>query len=225
MKSKHSKSTGLKRIALLGGTFDPIHLGHIHLAREIVKQFHFKEIRIVPSKIPPHREKPQAKNQDRIAMIRLALAAPPNRQLKLDLTELNLRGKSFTVKTLLRLRKKFGARAALFFVMSSDAFADFLNWYQPQKILKLTNLIITHRPKTKFKPTNDLLKLINAHKITAKNVFLSSPSGKIFFLKAKMLNISSSKIRALSGKKRNAKKYLAPSISKYIDLNKLYRNK
>jgi nicotinate-nucleotide adenylyltransferase len=132
------------RIGILGGTFDPFHLGHLALARAARTALRLDEVRIVPSNVPPHRAAPGASSYHRFAMAALGIAGEPG--LVLDDIEMALDGPSFTTTTLARLHDKGFTPSQIFFIVGADAFAEIATWRDYPQVLDAANFVVIARP-------------------------------------------------------------------------------
>lgn len=135
----------MRKLGVIGGTFDPIHYGHLAIAEEARARLDLPEVRFIPAGQPPHKPggviSPAA---DRLAMVRLAVAGNP--AFTVSTVELERTGPSFTVDTLARLREQEGPDCALYFIAGGDALADLLTWREPARLLALATLVIVQRP-------------------------------------------------------------------------------
>lgn len=132
------------RIGILGGTFDPFHLGHLALARTARTTLQLDEVRIVPSNVPPHRAVPGASSYHRFAMAALGIAEEPG--LVLDDVEMALDGPSFTTTTLARFHEKGFTPSQIFFIVGADAFAEITTWRDYPHVLDAANFVVIARP-------------------------------------------------------------------------------
>ncbi len=136
------------RIGILGGSFDPIHKGHLTLAQEAEKQFRLDKILFIPAPHPPHKTRtkdfPIARPEDRARMVELAIHQHPHWELS-DI-ELKRPGISYTVNTLRELRKIHPPPDEFFFIAGADSFLDLKNWKNPEEIMKLSEWIVAPRP-------------------------------------------------------------------------------
>ncbi|MEX1081146.1 MAG: nicotinate-nucleotide adenylyltransferase [Halofilum sp. (in: g-proteobacteria)] len=134
----------MQRIGILGGTFDPVHFGHLRPAVEVRAALGFDQVRLIPARVSPLRDSPGASGADRLAMLRAAAEGEPD--LVVDERELERPGPSYTIDTLESLAAEFpGAR--LYFIMGADAFASFERWYRWPEILTTAHLVVTTRPE------------------------------------------------------------------------------
>jgi len=131
-------------IGIFGGTFDPIHFGHLRLAQEIAESVHMAEVRFVPGGTPPHRAAPQVTAEQRMDMVRLAIAGNP--LFTVDDREVKRSGPGYTFDTLTELRSEFGAERPLCLLLGADAFIELATWHRWHELFKLAHLIVAHRP-------------------------------------------------------------------------------
>ncbi|HMA31571.1 MAG TPA: nicotinate-nucleotide adenylyltransferase [Casimicrobiaceae bacterium] len=132
-------------VAMLGGTFDPVHYGHLRLASEVRDALALPEVRLVPAGDPPHRGAPDASAADRIAMLELAIREFPG--LTIDTRETRRQGKSYTVLTLEELRSE-RPRSPLLLLLGADAFRGLAGWHQWRRLFDLAHLVVAPRPGT-----------------------------------------------------------------------------
>ena len=134
----------MRRVGLLGGTFDPVHFGHLRSAVEVCEQLQLDELRLIPSARPPHRGMPGATAAQRLRMVELALGQGGG--LQVDDRELQRERPSYTVETLESLRQELGSDVALFMVLGWDAFCGLPSWHRWESLLELANLVVLQRP-------------------------------------------------------------------------------
>ena len=132
-----------KLIGILGGTFDPIHYGHLKPAAEVMRRLGLEQLRLIPNRLPPHREQPWLATEERQALVEQAIAEFPG--FVLDDRELRRPGASYMVDTLDSLKRDFPEHS-LCLIMGEDAFAHFSRWHRWQAILELCHLIVMSRP-------------------------------------------------------------------------------
>ncbi len=187
-------------IGILGGTFDPIHYGHLRTALEVKQTLGLKEIRFVPVGHPPHRDQPGSSPQQRLAMLKAATAGEPS--FRVDQRELQRSGKSYTVDTLRSMRQELGDQP-LCLLMGSDAFRGFLSWHQPDLVLELAHLVVMQRPGEKS-PQHYADRVV-----TTVDPMRSTPAGLILFQAVSQLEISATAIRAML-RTGHSPRYLLP---------------
>ena len=207
-------------IGILGGTFDPVHFGHLRSALEITEQLSLEEMRFIPSAKPPHRWQPLASAEDRLAMVKMAIKE--NGKFTLDDREYHRDGASYTIDTLKSIRTEIGTDKALCMIVGLDAFQSFASWKDWQQILDLTHLIVSTRPGYQFeKQEADWVE----RRLTSNTKELhKKAAGMIFFCEVTQLDISATNIRKqiTNG---NSCSYLSPEkVCNYIRKHKLYIN-
>jgi nicotinate-nucleotide adenylyltransferase len=188
----------MKKIGILGGTFNPIHAGHLMLAEGASNVLGLDCVLFVPCNFPPHKNPSDLVSaKDRIAMVRLAIKG--NSSFKVSMIELKRGGKSYSVDTLKELHKKYKGKAKFFFIIGSDSFSGLKKWKDVDELIKLCTLVAAKRPGYNFKYKG--IKLVDI------------PT----------LHISSTEIRRFI-KNDIGIKYLVPdSVRKYIGKRKLYK--
>ena len=146
MQQYESSSANTRGVGVLGGTFDPIHFGHLVIAEEVYAALDLAEMVFVPAGYPPHKpEKIISNARHRLAMLELAIASNPH--FTISLVDLDRPGPSYTVDTLRLLREQWGAQTAIYFVIGGDSLEDLLNWYEPARILEqIAHLVAVRRP-------------------------------------------------------------------------------
>ncbi|HIF50584.1 MAG TPA: nicotinate-nucleotide adenylyltransferase [Thiotrichaceae bacterium] len=214
----------MQLIGILGGTFDPIHNGHIRLALEAQEQLKLNQVRLIPVNIPPHRSIPVVSTEHRLAMMQLATENEST--LSLDLRELESEEISFTINTLKSLRQEFTDNA-LCLIVGIDAFNKIDSWKDWQDLLDYAHIIVANRPDSLAnKPTNDispvLQRWIEKYQITDHTQLKNNLSGNIVFINIPMLDISSSMIRQLNSEHKTLEDLLPNTIQTYIKDNHLY---
>ena len=181
-------------IGVLGGTFDPVHFGHLRPALDVAEILKLDEVRFIPCGQPPHREQPTASALQRLSMLRAAVSSYPG--FKVDDRELRREGPSYMVDTLASLKKDFPDQS-LCLILGWDAFIHLESWYQWQRIFELANIVVTHRPGwsvEQIKEQTDLSRLIKDRTV-ATDTLSGKQAGYITFIAVTQLDISSTQIR------------------------------
>lgn len=205
-------------IGIIGGTFDPIHFGHLRPALEIFEQLGLDELRFIPSANPPHRWQPEASAEHRLAMVELAVKGVSG--FVVDDREYQREGASYTVDTLASIRDEIGYNEPLCMLIGMDAFAHFTKWHDWQGILKLAHLVISSRPGTNHVEIDDWMKervtesADDLHKHTA---------GKLLFANVSQLDLSATFLRKQILEGKSSQFATSVEVSEYIELNKLYK--
>lgn len=219
-----------KRIAIYGGTFDPVHSGHLEIGRKVSKFFAIDEFLFMPARLAPHKVGQEAASAlDRYAM--LALATQNESQLSVSRFELDGPGKQYTVDTLANFRADYGELIDLFFVMGADSWAEITTWREWQRLLTLANVIVVTRPghETVVEDfagvASQIVDLRGENKpATVQTVEAEAP--KIFVTDAVMMDISATAVRraARAEEKEELERLVPPSVADYIRKYGLYRN-
>lgn len=182
-------------VALLGGTFDPIHYGHLRPAIELLEQLNLAELRLVPGHVPPHRPQPRLSASRRCALLEAAVADIPG--LVVDQRELSRPGPSYTVDTLRALRAEIGAQRPLIFVMGSDAFRGLMQWHRWQMLTRYAHLLVTTRGGDAGKMPEALSAWLADHQVGCSESLRLAPAGSVLFQPVSRLEISATAIRRL----------------------------
>jgi len=180
-------------IGIFGGTFDPVHHGHLKPALDVKNALDLDEIRFIPNQDPPHRESPWLQAEQRKQLLELAITDYPG--FELDDRELNRHGKSFMVDTLQSLRKDY-PQAHLCLIVGMDAIAGFKQWHQWDKILTLCHIVVTQRPGYRWEDITDnqwFGQFITDDKTDLKR----EASGRILLQSVSQVDVSASEIRNL----------------------------
>ncbi len=214
-------------IGILGGTFDPIHHGHLRIAQEALEQCQLAQVRFIPSGTPPHRATPQASAKTRWEMVRLALNG--HADFLVDVREVFRTDPCYTVDTLTGLRAELGAQQALCLILGGDAFLQLHTWHEWQRLFELAHIVVLQRaggpPLGNAMNTADaaLQAEYRARLAPAAQVLHETPSGAIFVADMPALEISSTDIRRRCAEEKSIR-YLVPDVvTNYINTHQLYR--
>lgn len=213
-------------IGILGGTFDPVHNGHLHLATTFLKELDLAELRFIPLSNPPHRTTPQASPEQRLEM--LELAVENHALLKVDDCELQRDGISYTIDTLKDLRSKF-TESPLCLLMGIENFKTLNTWHQWQSLLGYSHIVIANRPGSDDNISNEEIKIfMDTFFTTSVDDLHQQAAGCIMRLDIPMLDISSTEIRNnfQSDPKSNLKSesLLPNKVLDFIHTHNLYKN-
>jgi nicotinate-nucleotide adenylyltransferase len=215
----------MKAIGLLGGTFDPIHFGHLRIAQELAESLKLDEIRFIPAAIPPHKATPSVSARHRAAMVNLAIVNNP--LFSLDKRELNRSGASYTIDTLQSLRDELGNETSLLLLMGSDAFTKFNTWHRWQEIINLCHIGLVHRPVNAASPKEILPKILETflqdHYAEDSKDLLTTPAGFITMQQVTALDISATQIRTSLQQKQSVRYLMPDSVIDYIHTHRLYQ--
>lgn len=206
----------MKFIGINGGTFDPIHFGHLRPALEVMQQLNLQQVHFIPCYQPVHKGSPQVSVEQRCAMIEMAIRNQP--KFVLNDVEINKGGSSYTVETLEILKQQF-PYDSLVLMMGTDAFAKFHTWHRWQDIIQLANIVIMHRPGEPV-PLDCTSGLIyQKHQVTK----FTQAHGQMLDLDVIQLDISSTYIREQISNGKSAEYLLQPCVMEYIKEQGLYQ--
>ena len=211
-------------IGVFGGTFDPIHFGHLRSALEICESLSLKEIRFIPCRIPPHRGEPLADPMQRLAMVRAALAGQPD--MVLDDREIKREGPSYMIDTLESLRSELTTEP-LCLILGMDAFMGLSSWHRWQELLTLAHLVVMHRPGKSLHDVNsqqaaEVTTLLKSRQVKDVKALQTKAAGSIFLHPISQLDISASKIREMVAKGKNPRYLLPDVVLQMIKVQKIY---
>jgi len=204
----------MARIGLIGGTFDPIHFGHLRSAWEVSQQLGLNEMHFIPSAIPVHRPQPVASAEQRLAMVKAAVE-PISGWLVND-CELRRERPSYTVDTLLELRATLGDEHEFWFLMGSDAFEGLLSWHRWQELLSLTNIAVMVRAGSHPRCCAELNEMLN--RPTNESVGF----GQVKLVEVTALSISATQIRAELASNQLPHFLVSESVLEYIQHQRMY---
>lgn len=206
-------------IGILGGTFDPIHFGHLRTALEIYQAFDLAKIKFIPCYQPVHRKLPIATAEQRLAMIHCAISGEA--AFSVDECEIQRQGPSYTIDTLEFLHQQ-APHTPLCLMMGIDALLGFASWHRWEDILKLAHLIVVHRPRYQLPSAGiiaDLLKQRLKHSVTTVH---ESLGGNIILQPITSLEISATEIRKLIAADHNPRYLLPDAVYDYIKQHGVY---
>ena len=179
-------------IGVLGGTFDPIHVGHLRLAIEMREQLSLDTVHLIPARKPPHRASPQTAPSTRLKMLQAAVADAP--ELYVDGRELRRKGPSYTVDTLESLAKENSDRAVCL-ILGMDAFSSLNTWHRWRDILKLAHICVANRPGADPPQSGEVAEVLAEHRSERPADLLRFAHGHIFIQEIPLLDISASRVR------------------------------
>jgi len=210
-------------IGLLGGTFDPIHFGHLRFAEEVRDALGLADLRLIPAGRPPHRAPPNTDARHRLAMARVAVEGHP--VLRVDAREAESPAVSFTIETLLSIRAEIGGDRPLCLLMGADAFAGLASWRRWQEFAALCHIVVATRPGHDVAAglAPPLREFWNGRFAADPGSLASRPAGLIALQSITALDISASRIRALLAAGRSARYLLPDAVLGYIEQHALYR--
>ncbi|MFS1537863.1 MAG: nicotinate-nucleotide adenylyltransferase [Candidatus Phlomobacter fragariae] len=209
--------------ALFGGTFDPIHYGHLLPVEALAKQVGLQQVILLPNHVQPHRPQPEATVKQRLAMIKLAIKNNP--LFSIDTREFECTTPSYTVETLLSFRQQIGRQKPLAFIIGQDSLLSIDSWFDWQQILDLCHLLVCARPGyTTYFPTSSMQRWLKHHQVHDTEILSHKPYGTIYLADTPLLNISATEIRQRKRDIKSCKDILPPAVLRYIDKHHLYQN-
>jgi nicotinate-nucleotide adenylyltransferase len=213
-------------LGLFGGTFDPVHFGHLRLAEEAIGHLGLGGVRWIPAGQPPHRGVPEVTAEQRLEMVLRCTAE--NEHFSVDASEVKAAAPSYTVHTLERLRAELGAEQSLILLVGADAFAGLSGWHRWRDIFSLAHVAVSHRPGFPVEITSlphELATEFHDRHLTGIDGLKDMPAGGIATFAMTQLAISATQIRKLLANGVSARYLLPDSVLDYIQRHQLYRNR
>ncbi len=211
----------MHNLAIFGGTFDPIHNGHLHCSKTLSDYFHFNAYYFLPCKSPVHKGTTSVSNQQRIEMLQLALKPYP--EFSIDLREMNRSTPSYMVDTLKSIRSEHPC-SSISLIIGYDAFLNLEQWYQWQNLLQLAHLIVINRHLEAYQPPSPgLRKLLKQHQALNHADLKNSTSGLIYQFDAGDYPISSTALRHALKTNKDVSRELPQEVYQYINSLGLYQ--
>jgi len=212
-----------RKIGLFGGTFDPVHKGHLAVAQGVLAQYRLDEIIFIPAPYPPHKQKPLTGFGHRVAMLEAVLAGEP--RISISLLEAERRSPSYTVDTLLDLRERVGDHH-YHLIIGADSFIEVHLWYRYHALFQLTDLVVAARPGiNREEIARQVDSLPGRFRYDLEHEMWTRDDGfHIYYFSAVNADLSSSEIRSRLIQKRDVKHLLHPEVMEYIEKHHLYSN-
>lgn len=208
-----------KIIGILGGTFNPIHNGHLRLAIELYERLDLAQVRLIPAGCPPHKKQPSITNQQRLQMVQVAINGIQD--LTVDDRELQRQGFSYTFDTLNSLRNDY-PNNSLGLILGMDAFLGLSNWYKWEYLLDLAHIIVVGREQYDLSTTT-INSFLQKYKANTPQALTKQIAGKIWIQDIPTLNISATQIRAIIAAGKNPNCLLPPAVLDIINAQQLYK--
>ncbi|TAK78873.1 MAG: nicotinate-nucleotide adenylyltransferase [Gammaproteobacteria bacterium] len=208
-----------KAIGILGGTFDPIHLAHLRMAVELYEALDLAKVHLIPCYQPVHRKNPSASPEDRLAMVKCAIANEP--ALYADDREIRRQAPSYMIETILELRAEI-PNTPFALIMGIDAFLGFTSWHRWAELLEIVHVIIAHRPNYQLPSTGMIADLLHARLQQEAAFIHENRGGGILLRPITALEISATDIRKQIAMGRNPRYLLPNSVYDYIKQHGIY---
>lgn len=206
-------------IGILGGTFDPVHCGHLRLAVEIHRQLCLDCVRLLPAPNPRLRDAPRADVGRRLEF--LAAAVEDERDLQVDARELQRDGPTYTVETLASLRREFPDEV-LVFILGMDSFRKLDRWHRWQELLDFAHLAVAHRPGDALPGPGPVADLLAQRRCDEVAALKASPAGRIMICEPPLLEISATRIRSLIAEGGNIRFLVPDKVIELINRTRCY---
>ena len=206
-------------LAIFGGTFDPVHIGHLRSAIEVRELLACDELRFIPCHQPPHRGEPSASSAQRLRMLELAIAGEPG--FAVDAREIEREGPSYTIDTLAGLRAEFGCERALHVIIGVDAFAALNSWQRWRELFDFANFVVLQRPDSALPETGVVAAALRERRVEPA-VVREHRCGAIAVVQQTQLPISATAIRALIRAGRSPRFLLPDAVWQFIRDTGLY---
>lgn len=211
-------------LGLFGGTFDPVHFGHLRLAEEAIDLLDLAGVRWIPAGQPAHREAPQVTAAQRLEMVRQATAGNP--RFFVDAAEVEAETPSYTVPTLERLRRELGPTQPLVLLVGADAFAGLPTWHRWRDLFALAHVAVSHRPGFPIEPaslSHELATEFSDRGGVDRRILRDAPAGGIVTFAMTQLAISATQIRKNLAAGRSVRYLLPDPVVDYINQYQLYQ--
>ena len=209
-------------IGILGGTFDPVHFGHLRTALDVYEALALDRLRLIPCHLPPHRDRPVATSNQRVSMLEAAVRDYP--VFDIDQRELGREGPSYTFDTLLSLRTELGS-VGLCLLIGMDAFRDLTTWHRWRELIGLSHLVVMTRPGVEIPGQGELADFISQHQVSDAGELRQQAAGGLLFQPVTRLEISATDIRMRLAEGRSAAFLVPEAVRKIINHENLYQGK
>jgi len=206
-------------IGILGGTFDPVHFGHLRPALEIQQALDLDEIRLLPAHVPPHRPQPLASPGQRLAMLQAAVAGDP--AFTIDTREFDREGPSYTLDTLTSLHAEF-PQTCLCLLIGMDAFRGLASWHRWRELAEYAHIVVMTRPGSTPPADGELADFIRRHRVAGIDKLAGKHTGLLLFHPVSQLEISATQIRSLLAAGQRADYLLPATVVDIIRSETLY---
>jgi nicotinate-nucleotide adenylyltransferase len=207
-------------IGVFGGTFDPVHFGHLRPALEIYQALELDELRLIPCRVPPHRSAPRASQGQRLAMLQAAVRAQPG--FRIDDREMRRIGPSYTVDTLRSLREEVGSAVTVCLIMGTDAFGDLPAWHRWTEIVELCHLVVMQRPGHAPPSAGVMADMARTRRASGREELRDRSAGLVFFQRVTGMEVSGTQIRELIARGLSPRYLIPEAVMAIIETQRVY---
>ena len=217
--------TAISPVGVFGGTFDPIHYGHLRIAEELVEAAGLARLHLIPAGRPPHREVPAVTAAQRLQMVQLAVG--PHPVFRVDDRELRRQGPCYTVDTLTELREEYGPRTPLLLLTGTDAFLGLNTWHRWRQLFELAHVVVAQRPGFAAgdwlgSMPDELRRYCQPRLVPDLAMLRQSPAGGVALLTVTQLEISATALRQMFGCGKSPRYLLPDGVIDFIRTRQLY---
>ncbi|GGX90711.1 putative nicotinate-nucleotide adenylyltransferase [Litchfieldella qijiaojingensis] len=217
-----ASESAVLRVAMLGGTFDPVHLGHLRSAVELREALALDRVHLIPAHVPPHRTAPGVSGEQRLAMLEAGIGDTPG--LVADARELRREGPSYSADTLASLREELGEQARIVMAVGHDAFLKLASWHQPERLFALAHVVVIERPDHRSALPAALANLVGEREVGTSRELFATPCGGLLRLSLpSRMAISATDIRQRLATGRSVRYLLPEAVERHIRTHGLYR--
>ena len=208
-------------VAIFGGTFDPVHYGHITVASDLADHLDVNSVALMPCGKPMHRPSPAATPSQRLDMLKLSIAG--YQKLTVEESEIDITTPNYTINSLHRIRARIGAKETVFLCIGSDTLSQLDSWHQWTDLTKYCHIVAISRPGLHRKYSASLTNWIAHRRCRDITKLKENPAGLVYHCELSLLDISSTKIRQKIKKNEAPQKLLPKKVLNYIHINRLYK--
>jgi len=213
-----------QRIGMLGGTFDPVHLGHLRSAVELHEALSLDRLHMIPAQQPPLRGRPQVSAQQRFELLAAGIGDTPG--LVADARELRREGPSYSADTLADLRAEVGDQARLVMAIGFDAFLRLTQWHRPERLFELAHLVVIARPGYNDPLPSSLMELVEHRRVDSVETLMQRPFGGYLSLALpSLMAISATYVRECLEAGKSVRYLLPDPVERAIEQDSLYRQR
>ncbi len=205
---------------IFGGTFDPVHIGHLRTALELKQHLHLASMRLIPSGDPPHRDTPRTAAADRLAMVELAVAGEPG--LVADGREVARPGPSYTIDTLRELRAEVGHTEPLCLCLGMDSLVNITTWVRWREFLDYAHIVVAARPGWTLPAGGQLPAWLAQHRTAEPEALLNRAGGLVYLAEMTLLPVAATDLRAALARGESIRYLTTDGVLTYIGAHHLY---